>query len=301
MEDFLTKHNFSKKDIKTIAKTCREIDFKKTDFENLERIIEYFLKLHFSQTAIARRIKAEPQLATTDVESIKKRVKELKDLKYDSKDIAKMLQINSKILTNPSDYVKSTLDFILSKKIKPNIALSMTVHYPYLFDCPNSEIDKKLAEIEKIGFSKEQALSIFEHHPAIVKKEPQFLLDHIGDLMDLDFTLEEAHHLISFSKVYLRGPRDVILAKIKLFLSLGLKNRILTDPYALVANIDSTLAKVEFLKGQGYTSPIHLDRYLFMSGTYFKNRFLVSPKEILVIYKARRELEIARQKKKEKE
>ena len=112
--------------------------------------------------------------------------------------------------------------------------------------------------------------------------------------MSLDFSEAEAIELIALSRVVIRAPRQEIMRKISLLTSLGLKEDLFREPYALVTRLETMHATADFLIKEGYGSPEKLRKHFFKSSKEFKATFLRSPQELVITYRVSKELEIAR-------
>lgn len=294
MGDYLISINFSEKNVSIVLDYCRKLDLDAATMKESQKSIGFLLGFGVPENSFIRMLKKEAKLLTLTIDELEKRVKDLEHLGYNKKEVLKLICANPFVLTKPIDYVTHVLDFLVHKKVKPNVARRATIDAPFIFDYTVEQLNNELSRIESLEFTSAQALKVLVHYPKILKKDDRFILDLIQDLMDCGLTPEEAKHLISFSKIVLRHPRQDMLNRIRFLLSLGQKKTVLSDSFALISRLELMKAKAKYLMEQGFRSPENLRRYMFASSKDFKTTFLVSPQELLITYRVSTELETMR-------
>lgn len=294
MKDFLIELNFTEKQIGVILDYCRELDLSSSQIREVKKVIEFLLKYGIPKDIFVRMLKKEKRILTLTLDEVLLRIQDLETLKYEKKAIVRILCPNAKILTEPIEYVTHIIDFFMKKKVKANIARGVVRALPSICDYTAEQLNAKLEEIEAHRFTEEQALNVITHYPLILKKAKTYLPTLIEDIMSLDFSEAEAIELIVLSRVVIRAPRPEVMRKISLLTSLGLKEDLFREPYALVPGLETMHAIANFLIGEGYRSPEILRRHFFKSGKKFKTTFLRSPQELVITYRVSKELEIAR-------
>lgn len=243
--------------------------------------------------------KEEALLAMT-LEEILARFRDLQSLGYESKSLFKIISINPKILINPLEYVTDILNYFHKtkhNKITRKKVLGMTREMPDIFDYTIEEIDERIKDLQKLGFNETQALHLFLNYPHIIKKPNIFVESYIEMLLTLKYTHKEALIVLSMSRNIFKKSPEVVKGKLEFLISIGLKDAVLTNEFALIQSLEMFQAKYDFLLDKGYYTPALIKAFIFESSSRYKEHFLVSTKEIMVIYKARRELTSDRAKK----
>lgn len=299
MKTFLKKQNLNDGDIEKITEKCMNSNFQEEDYKRLKRTIHFFLK-NIPPKIYTRMVNKEEALLTVTLEEIHVRFRDLHNLGYESKSIFKMISINPKILINPLVYVTDILNYFhrtKHNKISRKRVLGMTREMPDVFDYTIEEIDKRIRDLQKLGFNDAQATHLFLNYPHIIKKTNTFVESYIEMLLSLGYTYKEALNILSMSRNIFKKSPEVVKAKLEFLISIGLKEAALTNEFALIQSLEMFQAKYTFLLDKGYYTPALIKAFIFESSSRYKEHFLVSTKEIMVIYKARQELTSDRAKK----
>lgn len=295
LKQFLLDNKFTNKDAEIVLSKLRNLEQNRSENHIKPETTISFLLRDFSPKEIKRMIIECNEVLIISLEDYKRRISDLKKLKYTDKMIKTILTENSKVLFMPLEHVKAIRKFLLLYGFNKAQVLSITARNSKIFNYSIYELRDKIAKLEEIGFNREQIIRLINYSPKILKSTSKKILHRVSILLELGFTHAEALHILSYAKA-IEKTEELVVDKLIFYLKKGLKRAVINDPHnAFIQGEEITKARLHYFAQNNITDNSIITRKIFISSRDFFKTFLRTNEELLVIYRVQNDLEEKRQ------
>ena len=222
------------------------------DLASVDKKIEDLEKIGYERDVIIKNIKRYPELLGLSIEdNIKKMIKDLCDLGFDSKDV---LKITAKNMT------------IFGRDIK--------------------SIEDIIEKLEDFGYSREDIIDMIKKHPSLLNYAVMRIEERVNDIVSLVPDYNDALNVLKINPSLFGNDLGTIIDKKVFYDSIGLFDIFVISPKDLMQGISKSYARYRHFQTIGIDIFETEDGYkkLFLGEKKFGSRYKIKTDDLVKIY-----------------
>ena len=249
--------------------------------------LNYYLNILGSKKIVIKITLDFPTLFSYDMESVDDKIDNLRKLGYIDDVIIKSIKSYPEILgLSIEESVKNMLNELNKLGFSRDEALKITSKNMSIFGRDIESIKNTILKLESYGYSRGEVILMIKKHPSILNFSIVRLEQRINDMVLLGFTLEDVLNILQKNPSLFGNDFDTIRDKKIFYDSIGLINLFVISPENLMQGISKSYARYMYLKSIGIDILENTDGYkqLFIGEKRFRPKYKVGTDDLVLVY-----------------
>ena len=202
-------------------------------------------------------------------------------LKLSYKEALKIIKKFPQILSSDISYISKRVDDIVSLGFSKSKALKSIKKLPSILNLSKDKISKRIDDICLLGFKKEEVIEMCYVYPQLLSLLMSKITDRFNNLLTYGFKIEDVINIVLEFPVILGSTIENTNDKLNLYRKFGILNVIVNVPKRLIQSSSLSFARYYYLNSIGIEINEENAFLLFINESNFKKRFKISKKDLL--------------------